>query len=119
MTIAIAAGALDWGFAAFHLLFWRLFGWPQSLRASGTVNAAITQTFNWLAIYLFATAGTAFLWFALSGATVPPLLAMAGAGFWASRLVLQFAQFPMRNARSTTLAVVFAATAALHGAAMY
>jgi hypothetical protein len=118
MTIAIAAGTLDWGFAIFHLLFWRLFGWPQSLRASGIVNTAITQTFNWLAIYLFAMCGTAFIWLASSGASVPPLLALAGAGFWGLRLLLQFALFPMRNARSITLAAIFAATAVLHGAAM-
>jgi hypothetical protein len=118
MTVAIAAGALDWGFAIFHLLFWRMFGWPQSLRGSGTVNAAITQTFNWLAIYLFAACGTAFIWLALSGASVPPLVAMAGAGFWGLRLLLQFALFPMRNTRSITLSVVFAVTAVLHAAAM-
>ena len=42
----LAAGVFNLALAAFHLLFWRLFGWPESLAATGVVNRGVTQILN-------------------------------------------------------------------------
>ena len=114
MTVALLAGALDLGFAAFHLMFWRLFQWPARLEASGKVNEAITQTLNLVLIYVFVAYGVALIW---TAASLPPMLAWAGAGFWLLRMALQPRLFPMRNGPSVAITVVFAATAAVHALA--
>lgn len=83
--VAIIAALLDIGFAIFHLLFWRLFVWPESLKAAGVVNRAVTQTLNWVLIYVFIAYGGSVLWFALGQGRVPPPLLASGAGFWLLR----------------------------------
>ena len=117
MTTAVLAAALDLGFALFHLMFWRLFHWPRSLEASGALNSAITQTLNWVLIYVFTVYGAVLMWLAVSGPGVPSLLAGAGAGFWALRLMLQPWLFPMRDWQSLSITAVFVLTALLHALA--
>ena len=95
----VIAGSLVLGFVLFHLAFWRLFGWPARLQASGTINSAITQTLNWMLIYAGTVYGSSLIWLALSGQAVSPLLAGAGAGFWALRLVLQPSYFQCATCR--------------------
>jgi hypothetical protein len=96
----LSAGGIDIGFAVFHLLFWRIFDWPDRLRGSGRINAAITQTLNWVLIYVFAVYGGYLLSVGISGGPSSPLLPAAGAGFWALRTLLQPVLFPMRNLAS-------------------
>ena len=45
-TLMIAAAAYCFALAGFHVMFWRLFHWPSSLTASGTINVGVTQTLN-------------------------------------------------------------------------
>lgn len=113
----LLAGLLDLGFAVFHALFWKLFGWPERLEASGSLNAAITQALNAMLIYVFTIYGSALLGFALAGAAVPPAFAWAGAGFWGLRLVIHPLLFSLRDRRSIAIALIFAAGAALHAIA--
>jgi len=117
MIASVAAGVLDLGFAVFHLMFWSLFSWPERLGASGKVNSAITQTLNWMLIYVFTVYGTLLIWLAPSELAGSSLLAGAGAGFWVLRFVLQPCLFPMRNWQSITITTVFAVNAILHAAA--
>ncbi len=113
----IASVAADLGFAVFHLMFWRLFSWPEGLGASAKVNSAITQTLNWMLIYVFTVYGTLLIWLAPSELAGSSPLAGAGAGFWVLRFVLQPCLFPMRNWQSITITAVFAVTSILHVAA--
>jgi hypothetical protein len=114
LTAALWAGGLDLGFAAFHLMFWRLFKWPDNLERSGAINAAITQTLNIVGIYIFTFYGGALVWLALSGPQVPAILAWAGAGFWLLRLTLQPILFPMRNGPSLAITGVFVVATVAH-----
>jgi hypothetical protein len=114
MTTAILAGLADIAFAVFHLLFWRLFGWPDSLWSSGSLNAVITQTLNIVLIYVFAVFGGALIWYSIEGPGVPMLLALAGAGFWALRLALQILLFPDRGGKYAVATWAFAIAALLH-----
>jgi hypothetical protein len=109
----LAAGLADLGFALFHLAFWRLFGWPQRLEASGALNSAITRTLNVMLTFVFLAYGGALLWQAQSPA-VPAALPLAGAAFWSLRLVLQWLWFDLRPLASRLVTGAFALAAGLH-----
>lgn len=109
----LAAGLLDLGFALFHAAFWRLFGWPEKLERSGSLNTAITQTLNVMLGFIFLAYGAALLWQS-EQASAQPLLPLAGAGFWSLRLVLQFIWFDLRPWPSRLIAAIFALTALVH-----
>jgi hypothetical protein len=119
MTTAVLAGLADIAFAVFHLMFWRLFGWPDSLWSSGSLNAVITQTLNIVLIYVFVAYGLALIWTGVSATGVPMLLALAGAGFWALRLALQIMLFPDRGGKYAVATAAFAIAALLHGIAAW
>lgn len=114
MLAAWIAGGLDLGFAVFHILFWRLFGWPGRLEASGQTNAAITQTLNIVLIFIFIVYGIVLLGHAHRGVPVPLPVAGVGAAFWGLRMLLQPLMFSMRNVPSWAITCVFAANAAVH-----
>ena len=115
-TMSTAAGLIDLGFAAFHLMFWRLFGWPKILVASGEVNSAVTQTLNFVLTYVFIAYGGALIWL---GEAAPAAMLWAGAGFWVLRAALQPALFPMRNKPSVIILAVFLTAGAVHAAAAW
>jgi hypothetical protein len=119
MTAALAAGVIDLVFAAFHVLFWRLFGWPQRLQGSGPLNTAVTQTMNVILIYLFTAYGAGLIHLAHQPTGVHAVYALAGAGGWGLRTALQFVYFPVRDAASLALTAVFVVAAVLHGLAAW
>ncbi|TIN74435.1 hypothetical protein [Mesorhizobium sp.] len=110
------AAVLDLAFAAFHLGFWRLFGWPARLKGPGNLNAAITQTLNVMLTFTFVSYGATLLWLWYRGLIWPPLL-FFGAAFWAIRLAAQFALFDMRHWQSKLISTVFAVSASAHALA--
>jgi len=93
--LALAAGLLDLGFALFHAAFRRLFGWPERLAPSGSLNTAITQTLNVMLIFVFLAYGATLIWQSGQG-SVHPLLPLAGGAFWGLRLALQFVWFDLK-----------------------
>ncbi|MCA3641077.1 MAG: hypothetical protein IOC63_04350 [Methylobacterium sp.] len=88
------AAFLDLALAAFHIAFWRLFRWPESLAAAGRLNAAVMQVMNLMLIYVFVVMGAALLWM---GPAAPAPLLLAAAGFGAVRLALQPSFFGLRS----------------------
>lgn len=116
--IALVAAAYDIGLGIFHLLFWRLFGWPRSLHSSGQVNAAITQTLNLMLSYSFFAFAAGLMIAATSGGQALPGLAGAGAGFWTIRAFLQPLLFGRTHPVSRWLTLLFLVGATLHAAAV-
>lgn len=114
LNLTAAPGVIDLGFAVFHLLFWKLLGWPQSLEASGKLNSAVTRTLNLVLIYVFVVYGVALIWL---GENAPPGLLIAGAGFWVLRAVLQPVMFEMKTRLSGALLGAFVVAAVFHGLA--
>ena len=51
--LILACALFNLGFGVFHLLFWRLLGWPASLAPAGGLNRAVTQTLNLMLCYCF------------------------------------------------------------------
>ena len=111
--MALAAGLIDLGFALFHAGFPRLFGWPERLAPSGSLNTAITQTLNAMLIFVFLAYGATLIWLAGQG-SVHPLLPLVGAAFWGLRLALQFIWFDLKPWPSKLIATVFAVAATAH-----
>lgn len=114
MILTTAAGLIDLGFAVFHMLFWKLLGWPRSLGASGDTNSAVTRTLNLVLIYVFLVYGAALIWL---GATASLGLLAAGAGFWVLRAILQPTLFGMKSPLSPQLLAAFLIAAVVHGLA--
>lgn len=112
----LACAAFNAALFLFHAAFWRLFRWPGSLGGSGRINTAITQVLNIMLAYCFLVAAAAFVWLYRSGGDARPL-ALAGAGFWLIRTVLQPLFFSMRNTASVAITGVFAVGFVLHLAA--
>jgi hypothetical protein len=118
-NLAFAAAAYDLALAVFHLMFWRLFGWPESLRPSGHVNVAITQTLNLMLTYCFVVLALGLAWAATADASVVAGLAAAGAGFWAIRALLQPVLFGARRSVNLWFVGIFVLGAGLHAAAAF
>ena len=101
-SLLLAAAAYCFALAAFHMMFWRLFGWPTSLAGSGTLNVSVTQTLNVMLTLGVVMYGAALCW---------------GALFLGVRTVVQPFQFAMRDTSAQILTVAFVAGAAVHAAA--
>lgn len=82
----------SFGFAAFHALFWRLFGWPATLRDTTLANRAIVQIANVQLILVFVAIGTLCLAFPrqLTSTPLGKALLASMSLFWLTRLVGQF-----------------------------
>jgi hypothetical protein len=118
-SLMIAAAAYCFALAIFHLMFWRLFHWPASLAASGTINVGVTQTLNLMLTLGVKMYGAALLWGASHLDRTPWTLPAAGALFLAIRVVVQPFQFSMRNVPSQAITAIFVVGAIIHAAAAW
>lgn len=109
--LVLAAGFFDLAIAGFHLLFWHLFRWPESLAGSGRLNTAITQTLNIMLTYVFAVYAVALLW---QGREAGPALLLPGVGFGALRIWLQFRLFGIESRQSRIFTGLMALGTLLH-----
>lgn len=86
------AGLHSFGFALFHLAFWKLFDWPRDLSRTNAATRAVTQILNLRLIYVFAGIGTAC--FVFTDELLRTSLGNAVLGFmslfWVGRTIEQF-----------------------------
>lgn len=92
-TTWITLGGLhSLAFALFHIAFWKLFGWPQTLAGTTIANRAILQILNLRLIYVFL--GIAALCFIftdeLHSTPLGRALLMGMSLFWIGRTIEQF-----------------------------
>ena len=91
-TLIVLCGLHSAGFAAFHLGFWKLFGWPRALARVPYATRAITQILNLRLIYVFL--GIAALCFLMPQDLLNTRLGnalLAGMSlFWVGRTIEQF-----------------------------
>ena len=118
-SMMILAASYCFALALFHLMFWRLFRWPATLAASGSLNVGVTQTLNLMLTLGVVMYGAALLWGAFHLDRTAWTLPAAGALFLAVRVVVQPFQFSMRNTASLVLTATFAAGAVIHTAAAW
>lgn len=115
------AGIHSLGFAAFHLAFWRLFGWKRELAQLGTANRAIMQILNLRVIYVFLGMGMIALIFApdLVDTRLGVVLLGFMAVFWVGRTLEQFVFLRINDWRVHLLTGLFVLGAALHAVPMW
>jgi len=105
----------SFGFALFHLAFWTLFRWPQTLRDTTLPNRAIAQIANVQLVWVFLCVGAACLLHPAELAGTPLGRALLGGMslFWLIRLVGQFVWLRIDHALVHALSVLFALGAVL------
>jgi len=118
-ALTLTAGILDLGFVVFHLLFWKLFGWPDRLQASGRTNAAITQTLNIMLTLAFALYGAKLVHSGWRGEQGDAQLLAAGVLFGLVRSALQPLMFGLAQPASKAFLAVALAATGVHAAAMF
>lgn len=113
--LVLAAGVHAAGFAAFHVAFWRLFGWPGTLRDTTFANRAILQIANVQLIVVFGV--FAALCFAFTDAVAGTPLGRAVLGgmalFWIVRVVVQCVWLRVSRPMVHVLTALFVLGAAL------
>ncbi|WP_372018605.1 hypothetical protein [Pseudoxanthomonas sp. 10H] len=99
----------SFGFAAFHLAFWKLFGWKRELARVGLATRAITQILNLRLAYVFLGVGTLCLLFPaeLRGTPLGRALLWFMVVFWAGRTVEQFVFLRVNHAAVHGLTALF------------
>ena len=82
----------SFAFAAFHLAFWKLFRWRETLPRMTPADRAILQIANLRLVYLFLGVGALCLAFPaeLAGSPLGRAVLLGMAGFWLGRLLEQF-----------------------------
>lgn len=91
-VIVYIAGVYSFGFAVFHMLFWKAFGWKEDLQQLRFANRAIIQILNTRIIYylLFTACLCFFFTDELLNTRLGRVLLIGTALFWAGRTVEQF-----------------------------
>ncbi|MFC4727693.1 hypothetical protein [Coralloluteibacterium thermophilus] len=114
-TAILLAGIHSAGFAVFHLLFWRLFGWRQDLARLRPANRAIMQILNLRLTYVFVLVAVLCFGFAQALADTPlgHALLVGMSLFWLGRLVEQFVFLRYDHPALHALSALFAIGALL------
>ena len=104
-------------FAAFHLLFWKIFNWKRDLSFLTTVNQNIMQILNLRLIYVsFVIACLSFFYAeSLLAGEMGKVILFAVALFWLTRAVEQIIFFGVKNKISAAFFAVFMLGAGLYG----
>lgn len=86
------AGLHSFGFALFHMGFWKLFRWDRELAKVRPVTGAVTQILNLRLIYVFLGIGTLCLLFTheLHATPLGRALSLFMSLFWVGRTIEQF-----------------------------
>jgi len=109
------AGAHSFAFALFHMAFWRLFRWRETLARATLADRAILQILNLRLIYVFL--GVAVLCFAFTSelhATSLGRAVLIGMSlFWVGRTIEQFVFLRIDRPMIHVLTALFVAGAAL------
>ncbi|WP_394538143.1 hypothetical protein PRJ39_19910 [Lysobacter enzymogenes] len=86
------AGLHSLGFALFHVAFWKLFRWRQTLRSATVADRAIIQILNLRLIYVAAGVATLCFLFAdeLHSTRLGRAVLLGMSLFWVGRTIEQF-----------------------------
>lgn len=113
--LLMAAGVLNGLFTIFHLFFWKIFNWPESLKNIGTLNQKMIPVFNMVTTYTLLVFSGACLFMAqdLASSALGRALCLAMAGFWVVRTVGEFIYGDIRTKVSQVLVALFLIIAGL------
>lgn len=105
-------------FAAFHMAFWKLFGWRRTLQSATVADRAILQILNLRLIYvLLGIAALCFFYTDELQSTALGRAVLVGmALFWAGRTVEQFVFLRINRPMIHALTALFVSGAAIFAA---
>ena len=117
-TLIIAGGIYTAGLVIFHLLFWRIFKWPETIMTLNYINKATMQVLNISITFIFVIfsyisfAHTNELLNTQLGRTLLVLISI----LWLFRAVLQVVFYKLKHKASVGLTIYFLIGAFLYGA---
>jgi hypothetical protein len=119
--LVIAGGVYMVALIVFHLLFWRIFNWPDTLMSLNKVNKATMQVLNLAITFIFVI--IAYISFAHTdellntglGTSILILLSM----LWLFRAALQPVFYDIKHKASIGLTFYFLVGAVLYGVPVF
>jgi hypothetical protein len=116
-TLIIAGGIFTVALIIFHLLFWRIFKWPGTLRSLNPINRATMQVLNIsITIIFFIIAYISFVHTnELLSTKLGNTLLVSLSGLWLFRAVQQIAFYKLNQKASIGLTFYFLIGALLYG----
>lgn len=120
-ALIITGGVYTVALIVFHIFFWRLFNWPESLASLNFINKATMQVLNICLTFVFCIfayisfAHTAELLTTPLGRAMLVLISV----LWLFRSGLQFAFYGWRHKASAALAAYFLLGSFLYGAPVF
>ena len=116
-TLIIIGGIYTVALIIFHLLFWRIFKWPESLETSNFINRATIQVLNISITFIFFIfAYISFLHTQeLLNTQLGKSLLILISCLWLFRAVLQIIFYKFRHKASIGLTIYFLVGAFLYG----
>jgi len=116
-TLIIVGGIYTVGLIVFHLLFWRIFKWPETLVTLNSVNKATIQVLNISITFIFVI--FAYVSFAhtneLLNTQLGKSLLVLISILWLFRAVQQVVFYKLKHKASVGLTVYFLIGAFLYG----
>lgn len=116
-TLIIAGGVYTVGLIIFHLLFWKIFRWPESLMTLSRVDRATMQVLNISITFIFVI--FAYLSFAYTDALLNTelgnVLLMSISMLWIFRTLQQILFYRLKHKASVGLTFYFFLGACLYG----
>lgn len=115
-TLLFIGGIYHLAFAAFHVLFWKLFRWKDDLSSLTVINRGVMQILNLRLIFVFLVFAYVSFFHSTELLTtgVGKVLLLANALFWLGRAIEQIFFFGLRKTVSIMMFAIF-----LVGAAIY
>ena len=116
-TLIKAGGIYNFALVIFHLMFWRLFNWPEDLRSLSILNRATMQVMNLsLAIVFLVFAYLSLVHTAqLYSTTLGRALLLSIAVLFMLRAILQVVFFRLQHWISVAFLVFFLVGGVLYG----
>jgi hypothetical protein len=108
-ALLLVGGIYSFAFAAFHMLFWKIFRWKADLQRLTSVNRAIIQVINLRLIYVFVIVGLTTVLFPgpLLATDLGEFILGATSLFWLMRAIEQIIFFGLQTAASIIMFGVF------------
>lgn len=120
ITILYFCGIYNIAFVVFHILFWKIFNWKETLDKGTKSSKAILQIINIQLIYLFAIMAYIYMYYGkeLINSKIGNLVLIGYAGFWIIRLIQQFIFLKMKGKFVIGLTLIFLFGAFIHSIPM-
>lgn len=116
ITLLYICGTYNIAFVIFHILFWKIFNWKDTLEKGAKSTKAVIQIINIQLIYLFAIMAYIYIFYTdlLMDTKIGKLILIAYAGFWILRFVQQFVFLKIKGKFVVILTLIFLFGAIIH-----